>query len=645
MEERLRVLFEPLEMPNLKLKNRFFMAPLGTTYTMQQHEDYFTARARGEVALITTGEISVHPSGRAGAKMADAGELRLETDDDIPAFVPMVRAVQKAGARIVAQLNHAGRYTPGRLLGQQSVAPSAIASRYTGETPRALSTMEVDDLVAAFAEAAVRAQKAGFDGVEILGCSGYLVSQFLSPLTNKREDRYGGDTLKRGTFLFSILREARKRVGKDLNICVKFDGEDGMTGGRGLEDSLRIAPRIVDAGADRLHIWAGWHEAVRPMLPMSVPRAAFTPLAAAVRKVVQVPVSTVGRINDPYLAADVVTRGDADLIGLGRALLCDPDFVKKTMEGRADEIRRCTACCYCFDQIMRGMIGGEMAQLRCSLNPELGREGERLIQPAPRTKHVVVVGGGPAGMEAARVASLRGHRVTLFEKDQRLGGMVHLAAVPPHKEEMKNIIDYYTRQMEVLKVDVRLGVAFEPSVLHGLKADAVVLAAGAYESIPELPGIGGQHVVTALDVLKGKAQVGGNVVIIGGGLIGVETAEYLADQGKKVTVVEMMQHLATDVGPSTRWALLSRLRKKARGLTQTRVVAVRDGKVIARGSDDAEKEIPADTVVVAAGLRCRDELSGPLCQTGVPLHTVGCCRQPGQIAEAVENGFLIGCTV
>ncbi|TFG37639.1 MAG: NADH:flavin oxidoreductase, partial [Syntrophobacterales bacterium] len=279
-DSRLDILFETLKMPNLTLKNRLFMAPMGTTFVdTEQLTDYLVARAKGGVALITTGELCVHPGGAMGVE----GEPHLYEDDDIRIFSPVVKQVQKAGARIVAQLNHAGRYTLGALLGQQPVAPSPIPSRYTGEIPRELSTGEADDLVTAFADAAFRAQKAGFDGIEICGCSGYLVSQFLSPLTNKRIDKYGGDTLQKATFLLSILQEIRGKVGDGFNISVKFDAEDGIKGGRTLEDSLLIAPEIVTAGADRLHIWAGWHEAPRPMLPMFVPRGAFSHLSAAIK--------------------------------------------------------------------------------------------------------------------------------------------------------------------------------------------------------------------------------------------------------------------------------------------------------------------------------------------------------------------------
>jgi 2,4-dienoyl-CoA reductase-like NADH-dependent reductase (Old Yellow Enzyme family)/thioredoxin reductase len=641
-DNTLDILFEPLEMSNLSLKNRFFMAPMGTTLDIEHFKDYLVARARGEVGLITTGVVRVHPSGQA----VIADELSLEKDGDIKVLTPVVKAVQKAGARIVAQLSHAGRYSFGRFTGRQSVAPSAIASRYTGETPRELSTQETDDLVIAFAEAALRARKAGFDGIEICGCSGYLVSQFLSAVTNKREDKYGGDRLQRATFLLDILRETRKLVDEDFNICVKFDAEDGIGGGKTLEDSQFLAPKIVENGADRLHIWAGWHESPRPMLPMFVPRGAFSYLAASIKKVVNVPISTVGRINDPYVAADILARGDADLIGLARTLLCDPDFVKKTMEGRTREIRRCTACCHCFDQLTKVIMKGDKeARLKCAINPELGREGEGLIKPATQKKHVVIAGGGPAGLEAARVAALRGHRVTLFEKEDKLGGMINLAIVPPHKEELRNIIDYYTYQMEILHVQVHLGEMFTKDKIGAVKPDAIVLAAGAEALTPDIPGIKGENVVTALDALSERISVSDNVVIIGGGMIGAETAEYLADRGKNVTIVEMLKSVATDIGPSSRWGFLSRLKKKVNILTLTTVIEVKEGAVVVCDKDGNQREISSDSVVLAAGLRSRSDLTGLLEQLGIEYYIIGSCREPGQIVDAVTDAFEIGCKI
>lgn len=638
-DRRLDILFEPLVMENLTVKNRFFMAPMGHTFSMDQLSEYLVTRARGGVGMITTGVISVHPSGGVGEKKVAS----LETDRGIVKYQAVVKAVHEAGAKIIAQLNHAGRYAPSWMIGQQPVAPSAIASRYTGEMPRELSTLEVEELIEAFARAALRARKAGFDGVEFCGCSGYLISQFLSPLTNARTDKFGGDVLGRATFLLSILKKTRTLVGDDFNVCVKFDAEDGLEGGKTLQDSLLLAPCFVSAGADRLHVWAGWHEATRPMLPMFVPRGAFSYLAAAIKQVVDVPVATVGRINDPSVAAEILHKGEADLIGLARPLLSDPDFVMKTEEGRLDEIRRCTACCYCFDQLMNGMHGVEEVSLACAVNPELGREGENLLAPVDNVKDVVVVGAGPAGLETARVAARRGHRVTLFEREKRLGGMLHAAVIPPHKEELKNIIDYYTRQMEVLPITLRVGEECTPEIISAMRPDAVVVATGAGAFVPPISGIEKEHVVHALDVLRGTVSTFQKVVIIGGGLIGLETAEFLVELGHHVTVVEMLPSIGADVGPSTRWSMISRLRKKMTIRTACTVVEIAEGGVVVEDDKGRREEIPAGTVVVAAGLKSERGLASELKTGYIPLYEIGSCTTPGQIAAAIADGFRVGC--
>ena len=632
-------LFEPLEMPNLKLKNRLFMAPMGTSFDIPQLTDYMVARGKGEIGLITSPETTVHPTTRSGGIL----EQRLESDEDIKLFVPLTKAVKKSGTKIVAQLNHMGRYCHSLALGHQSVAPSAVGSRYTGETPRELSTQEVDELVIAFAEASRRAQEAGFDGVEFCGNSGYLISQFLSPFTNRREDKYGGDIDKRAVFMLSILEETRKRTGEDFNLCIKFDADDGMEGGKTLEDSLYLAPKFVEAGADRLHIWAGWHEASRPMLPMFVERGAFTYMSKAIKEVVDVPVATVGRINDPYVAASIIEEGGADMIGLGRPLLCDPDFAKKTMENRPDEIRRCIACCYCFDQMMAGAKKGLAPDLKCALNPELGHETENLIQTADNPKRVAVVGGGPAGMEAARVATLRGHQVTIIDSGDKLGGMVNLAHLPPHKQELKNILDYYNRQMDLLNVDIKTNKTLSTEVIEEIKPEVVVLATGATEIIPGIPGIDSGHVVTSSEILTGDKSAGDNVVVIGGGLIGVETAEFIADKGKKVTVVEMLRSVAADLGATSRWGTLSRIKRKVDILVLTTVVEVKKNAVVVKDQDDKTIEIPADTVVIAAGMKSRAEMT--IDDTDLEVIKVGSCKNPGLIAEAVADGFEAGCKI
>ncbi len=633
-------LFEPLKMSNLNLKNRFYMAPMGAGFDMEKMTSYLAARAKGGVAMITTGETSVHPSGRAGIK----NEMLLESNSHIKPLSVMAKKVKKEGAKIVLQLNHAGRYSPGYIVGGQSVAPSPIMSGYTGETPRELSTKEVDDLVVAFAQAALRAREAGFDGVEFMGSSGYLISEFLSPLTNKREDKYGGDIMKRAEFLLSIVKKARELTGPDFNICVKFDADDGMKGGVTLAESVIFAPAIVEAGADRLHVWAGWHESTRPMLPMSVLRGAFTYLAAEIKKKVSVPVAAVGRINDPYTAAAILKKGDADLIGLARALLADPDFVNKTEQGRVSEIRKCTACCHCFDSILSGLRSEGSAELCCAVNPELGREDENLIRKTGQPKHVVVIGAGPAGLEAARVAAIRGHRVTIYESREKPGGLINISCVPPFKEELKGITDYYERQIELNHIDLKLNSQFNADEIQTINPDTIVLATGARVAVPNISGLAGNEVFTALEVLEGEKNIGSNVVVVGGGMVGLETAEYLSDAGKNVTVVET-NSIASDVGPTTRWGLISRLRRKIKILTSTRVLKILRDRVLVLGKDNNESEIKADTVVLAAGMVSNRDLCNEIAIKGVEYYLVGSCKQPGLIDNAIKDGFEIGCII
>jgi 2,4-dienoyl-CoA reductase (NADPH2) len=358
---------------------------------------------------------------------------------------------------------------------------------------------------------------------------------------------------------------------------------------------------------------------------------------------VDVPVSTVGRINDPYVAAEIHRNGDADLVGLARQLLCDPDFVKKTEEGRVDEIRQCTACCYCFDQLMFGIHGASDVRLSCALNAELGREGEKLLAKSKSPKDIIIVGAGPAGLEASRVAALRGHRVALFEKEEKIGGTINTAVLPPHKEELKNIIDYYKKQMELLPIDLHLGEECNVTTILEMNPDAIIIATGAKACIPDIPGIDKAHVASALDVLKGSVSTFEQLVIIGGGLIGLETAELLADLGHNVTVLEMLPTVGSDVGPSTRWGMISRLRKKVTIRPSCKVKEITDTGVIFENARGDREDVSAGTVIIAAGMESHRELIGSLVDRGISFYEAGSCTTPGQIAAAIADGFKIGC--
>ncbi len=633
-------LFEPITIGKMELKNRLIMAPMGTGYggdgiVSERLIDFLVARAAGGAALITVEVAFIHRLGRAGL----GGELAVNDDKYIPGLKSLSDAIHREDAKAVLQLNHAGRYARAKNLGDQPVAPSAIASRYTGETPRELSTEEVMEIIEAFGQGARRARDAGFDGVELMGSTGYLISQFCSPITNKRTDKYGGTVpAERATFVKEIIENIREKVGYDFSVCVKMSVDEYLPGGNTIEDSQIMAKIFSEAGADRLHAWAGWHESPKPMLPMSVPRAAFAHLSLALKKVTDLPVTAVGRINDPFVAAGLIREGKADLIAVGRGLLADPEFANKAYEGRVDEIRNCIGCCVCFDTMMSRVHSAGTEGLICAINPELGREGENLLRPADTVKNVLVIGGGPGGMEAAHVASKKGHKVTLWEKSGKLGGSLKVAVVPPFKEEIGCLTNYLTRQMEINNVNVELNKEGTQEDVLRLNPDCVIVASGSKAHVPEIPGIDSANVVMAIDLLSGKIETGQNVVIIGGGLIGVDIAEYLNQKGKKVTLLTRQSRIGADIGVSTRWVTMMRIREsEIKVIKKVSYKEIKkDGVVIER--DGEEMYIPADTIVISGGFLPDRGLIEAL-KGKIPIKEVGDCIELRKIKDAIHEGF------
>ena len=638
--EELDCLFEPLTIGKMELENRIIMAPMGTGFgnngfADQRLIDYLTARAEGGVSLVTVEVAYVHRLGQAGL----SEELAIDDNKYIPRLKDLSDSIHKAGSKVVIQLNHAGRYARKKNLGEACVAPSPIASRYTGETPRELSTNEVEELVKAFGEGAVRALEAGYDGVELMCSTGYLMSQFCSPITNKRTDKYGGDTPRqRATFVKEIIEEIRRRTGSDLSLCVKMSVDEYLPGGNTIDESQIMAEIFVNAGADRLHAWAGWHESPRPMLPMFVPRAAFAYLSEALKKVVDVPVTAVGRINDPFVAAGLIKANKADLIAIGRGMLADPEFAKKTREGRTDEIRRCIGCCVCFDTIMSQIHKGRTTGLICAINPEFGREGENLLAPVAEGKKVLVAGGGPGGMEAARVASIKGHKVTLWEKADTLGGSLKVAVVAPFKEEIGCLTDYLVRQMELKNINVKLNQEATAEKVLNEKPDCVIVAVGTKQNVLQIPGIDNANVIFAIDLLAGKSKTGENVAVIGGGLIGLDVAEYLDQKGKNVTLLTRQSRIGADIGISMRWGTMMRIKaSKIKLINKVSYKEIKKDAVVIE-KNGKEMIIPADTVVISGGLVPDRDLIEAL-KGKIPVKEVGDCIEPRKIMEAVHEGF------
>jgi 2,4-dienoyl-CoA reductase (NADPH2) len=563
-------------------------------------------------------------------------------------------------------LNHAGRYNPSFYLGgKPAVAPSAVPSRLTRETPRELNVDEIAATIRRFAEAAGRAREAGFDLVEILAGTGYLISSFLSPLTNRREDRYGGSLENRMRFGLEVLAAVKARLSGEIPVIVRVNGNDFMEGGIGRPEQQVFAAALASAGADAVSINVGWHEAQMPQLVAKVPRGVFAYMAREIKKQVAVPVMAGHRINDPQTARRLIDEGFCDLVAVGRALIADPRFPEKAAAGHDDRIVHCVACGQgCFDHIFKNKA------VECLCNPRAGHEDEEL-EPAAVPKKVMVVGGGAAGMYAAIAAAGRGHRVTLHESALRLGGQLRLAGRPPGRGEFLVLADDLERQLAAAGVEVRMNSAVDRRLLDLERPDVLILATGGEPVVPPLPGVDLPHVVQAWDILAGNRQAGRRVAVLGGGAVGVETALLLAEEGtlsgdelkfllvhgaekpeellrlatehdREIHMIEMTGAIGANFGKTTRWGMLQDVERYGiLPLTGARVLAItpaglrfeQDGQII---------ELQVDTVVLAVGTRPRNLLRQMAEELGMPCLAVGDAVAPGTVFEASHQGWQAG---
>ena len=642
-------LFEPTRIGQMELKNRIVMPPMGTNmgtpdgHVTEKIISYYEQRAKGGVGLVIVETTCIDaPVGKTTAY-----QLAIDDDRFIPGLSRIAEVIHRHGARAVLQLQHGGRGAKSAITGIQPVAPSPVPMPYgtqvgyEGEMPRELTVSEIKEVVRKFARGAQRARKAGFDGVEIHSTGYYLVAQFLSSTANVRQDEYGGNLRNRARFLLEIIDAVRETVGEAYPLLCKISAmELGPGSGITPEEAHQIAQMAEEAGADALEI-AAMLWGIIPRLPPTTAEApgGLLPFVEAMKKVVKIPLIAEGRIT-PELGEKTLQEGKADLIAIGKGLIADPDLPMKAASGRVDEIRPCIGCLRCIDnQTVKGK------GIMCSVNAAAGKERESEIKPAGRSKKVLVVGGGPAGMEAAITAALRGHQVTLYEKQARLGGQLLEAVIPPHKDNLPPFVEYLTSQMTKRGVDVRLGVEATVELISAAKPDAVVLAAGVNPSVPRIPGIDRANVITAKQVLNG-AKVGDAVAVIGGGLVGCETAEYLAKQRKKVTIVEMLDEVAGVMPLALRKLLLARLAyMKVTVLTGVKCQELTEGGLLIITREGQEKTIAADSVVLAAGGRPNTALLADLKRTVPAVHLAGDCVEPRGIAEAVADGRSVGLAV
>jgi len=633
-------LFEPGRIGMLSIKNRIVMAPMNTIGLVepdgrlsQRGIDYYVARAKGGAGMITTGMACV------SRELEELPAIMASSNIHISVRLnELAEAVHDYGAKLCIQLSPGhGRVIPAVILqSSEAVAPSVLPCFWDPSvTTRELTTEEIEHLVKAFESGARAVKAAGVDAIELHAHEGYLLDQFQTALWNRRTDKYGGDLEGRLRFPIEVVEAVRKGAGADFPIIYRFGLKHYLDGGREIDEGLEIARRLESA-VDCFHVDAGCYETWYWPHPTAYQsRGCMVDMATLVKEVVKIPVMAVGNLGYPELAERVLQEGKADFIALGRALLADPEWPNKVRENRLGDIRPCIG----DNEGCHSRIRGQK-YISCTVNPATGMEREFALAPAEEKRSVLVIGGGPAGMEAAITAALRGHNVSLWEKSDTLGGNMIPASVPDFKQEYRGLVRYLSTQIEKVGVVVELGKEATLESIEEVEPEVVIVATGAIPILLEIPGIEKKKVVTAVDLLLGKKEAKGALVVVGGGLIGCETALYLAQRGKRPTIVEALSNVAYDVFTTNRMVLLKLLDEAGIDiLTNTKVLEITDdGITIADGCSNRDT-LRADTVVLAVGLKPDRRLLDMIEDKVPKAYAIGDCVQPRKVINAIWEGF------
>ena len=622
----------------MKIKNRLVMPPMVRNYAdvkglvTKRYIDHISSIAKGGVGMMVLEASFIEQAGR-GFK----NQLGVHSDTIIPGLSLLVEAAHKHKAVIGPQLYHAGRQTLKAITGVQPVAPSAIPDPLEQEMPHALTVGEIKDIVKKFADAARRAKTAGCDFVELHGAHGYLINQFLSPFSNTRTDEYGGTQEKRNRFMLEVYAAVRAAVGDDFPVTIRLSADEMVEGGLGVKDMVKVAKVIAKAGVDAISVTAGVYGSYTKgymIAPMFMSDGLLLKYAKAVKRAVKVPVIAVGKLRTPQICEKLIKEKIADFAAIGRPLLADPEWPNKAKKGQAALINKCVAC---NQGCIQRLFSGE--DVLCTVNPTCGREGE-FAKLLGAKKKVLIVGGGPAGLSAAKVAAERGHKVTLYEASRKLGGQLWAASALPHRESWNDLTRSLVADVKRLKVKILIGKKFVPNMIKKGEYDAAIIAMGSTALTPILPGVIHDNVILARDYNEGKAKAKGRVIVLGGGCQGAQTAEALALQKHKVTVVEMTDAVAIDAPLEDRAMLLERLSKLGVNIvTNTKVKSIGATSVVVEGKT-GESAIPGDTVVICMGAFSNDGINREVKQLVGNVAVVGDALHPRRITDAVAEGAL-----
>lgn len=641
--------FKPMYIGNMLVKNRLVVPAMDSAMCEEDGTigkmacDYYGARAKGGFGMVITEIAAVDDKA-----MGMPGEPRLYSDDYLPGLTKLAQAIHQGGAKAIVQLHHAGRETTAAMIGQTPHGPSSIPSLVYREPVNEYSTAQVYELIDSYIEAAVRCHKAGFDGVEFHSAHGYMGLQFMSPRTNKRIDEFGGSISGRAYFHKLIIEGIRRECGPDFAIIVRMDSIEGRSGGLEEEESVVFARLLESYGADALNVSAGTYASWEVIVPPTAWQQGWNwRITRRIKESVDIPVMAAGRFSDPFVVEQAIERGDTDFVCLGRQSIADPEYPNKLAGGDLESIVPCVGCtqrCMSFndhDTLQEGDWG-----VSCIFNPMSNNRKEVQYGPTEEPKKVVVVGAGVAGMEAAWIAAERGHSVSLYEKngEEKVGGQFLIAAYPPFKQELTRAIKYYKYQCKKHGVEMVYNQEVTADFLKGLGADVVIIATGATPFKLNIPGCDNENVYLANDVLVGKSILGNSALVIGGGMVGVETAEFCKDYCEKVTVVEMKEDVAMDMYMTVRADLLRRMHEEGIDIHTGTTVKKIEGNTVYADRDGEEVVFDGyDHIVFAVGSKAAKTLEVEGLANEV--YVIGDAKSPRSALEAIFEGAKVGMSI